>query len=199
VHCTGRGISVDSQLRTSTKNIYAAGDVIGDEQYTHIAAWQAFQATRNALFPGGSRGLSDLVPRVTFTDPEVAHVGPTREELRSRYGDRVKASVLDARHLDRAVCENDRDAFIRVMTRDGGVIVAATIVADRAGETLNELMVAMAHGIKLGEIANTIHAYPTNSTGVQRLAADMALDDAFTGFTGRAYRRLSKLTLRTFS
>ena len=198
VHCNEQGISVDRQLRTSAKNIFAAGDVIGGSQYTHLAAWQAFKAARNALFPGASDGFTDLVPRVTFTDPEIAHVGPTTEELRSRFGDQVEEQTLDAHRLDRAICENDRDAFIKVVTRRG-VIVAATVVGDRAGETLTELIVAMDRRLKPSDIANSLHPYPTYSTGIQQLAADLAIGKALSGFAGRLARGLSRAGLRAFS
>lgn len=190
-----QGIEVDHYLQTTAKNIYAAGDAIGGQQYTHLAAWHGFIAARNALFPGRSRGTVDVVPRITFTDPEIAHVGPSRDELRSASGDQIEEHMIDARRIDRAICENDGDAFIRIATRKDGTIVAATVVADHAGETLNELMIAMTNGIKLGRIANTIHAYPTNAIGVQQLAADAALDATFSGFAGRAFRSLSKVNL----
>ncbi len=72
-----KGIPVDDHLRTNVKHIYAAGDVLGGYQFTHFAGWQSFQAVRNALLPGTSSGFTDLVPWVTFTDPEVARVGPS--------------------------------------------------------------------------------------------------------------------------
>jgi pyruvate/2-oxoglutarate dehydrogenase complex dihydrolipoamide dehydrogenase (E3) component len=64
---------VDSHLRTNVKNIYAAGDVVGGYQFKHFAGWQAFQAVRNALLPGSNSGFTNLVPWVTFTDPEVQY------------------------------------------------------------------------------------------------------------------------------
>src|SRR5260370_40958557 len=77
INYSEKGIPVDHQLRTNVKNIYAAGDVTGGYQFTHFAGWQAFQAARNALLPGNSSGLTDLVPWVTFTHPEVSHAGLT--------------------------------------------------------------------------------------------------------------------------
>src|SRR5204863_7460797 len=71
VRYSDKGIAVDDQLRTNVKHIYAAGDVIGGYQFTHFAAWQAFQAVRNALLPGHTSGSASVVPWVTYTDPEV--------------------------------------------------------------------------------------------------------------------------------
>ena len=75
------GIPVDDQLRTNVKNIFAAGDVTGGYQFTHFAGWQAFQAARNALLPGSNSGLTDLVPWVTFTDPESLTSGLPKSKL----------------------------------------------------------------------------------------------------------------------
>jgi pyruvate/2-oxoglutarate dehydrogenase complex dihydrolipoamide dehydrogenase (E3) component len=66
---TAKGVPVNDTLETNVKHIYAAGDVIGGPQFTHYAGYQAFQATRNALFPGSSKGIVQCVPWSTFTDP----------------------------------------------------------------------------------------------------------------------------------
>ncbi len=96
------GVPVDDQLRTNVKNIYAAGDVTGGYQFTHFAGWQAFQAVRNALLPGSTSGLTDLVPWVTFTDPEVAHVGLTEDQARARFGESIQVRHWDISRTDRA-------------------------------------------------------------------------------------------------
>jgi len=188
-----KGISVDEQLRTNVKNIYAAGDVIGGQQFTHFAGWQAFQAARNALLPARRSGFTDLVPRVTFTDPEVAQVGPTEEQARSKYGNNVKVCYTKMSHVDRAVCENDRDGFIKVIAKRDGTILGATIVAGRAGESLSELIVAIKQNVKVADLAGAIHAYPTYSSGIQQLAADMTIEKLLTGTSGRIVRGLSKI------
>jgi pyruvate/2-oxoglutarate dehydrogenase complex dihydrolipoamide dehydrogenase (E3) component len=188
-----KGIPVDEQLRTNIKNIYAAGDVIGGQQFTHFAGWQAFQAVRNALLPASSSGFTDLIPRVTFTDPEVAQIGPTEEQAQSRLGNNVKVSYTKLRHIDRAVCENDRDGFIKVIAKSDGTILGATIVAARAGDALSELIVAIKQNMKMSDLAAAIHAYPTYSTGVQQLAADMTIEKLLSGTSGTIVRALSKI------
>jgi pyruvate/2-oxoglutarate dehydrogenase complex dihydrolipoamide dehydrogenase (E3) component len=131
-----KGIPVDDGLRTNVKHIYAAGDVVGGHQFTHFAGWQAFQAVRNALLPGSSSGFSDVVPWVTFTDPEVAHVGLTESQARSKSGNAVQVRRWDMSRADRAVCENDTDGVIKVIVKKDGAILGATIVAARAGEAI---------------------------------------------------------------
>jgi pyruvate/2-oxoglutarate dehydrogenase complex dihydrolipoamide dehydrogenase (E3) component len=190
---TAAGITVDAQLRTTVKHIYAAGDVLGGAQFTHFAGWQAFQAVRNALLPGHAAGFTEVVPRVTFTDPEVACVGPTEAEAREKFGDSLKVCLWGMDHTDRAVCEGDTDGFIQLLVKDDGVIVGATIVAARAGEAITELVHAVQHKWKAGDLAGVIHAYPTYSTGVQQLAADLAIENLISGTSGRLLLGFAKL------
>jgi pyruvate/2-oxoglutarate dehydrogenase complex dihydrolipoamide dehydrogenase (E3) component len=138
VKYTDKGITVDDALRTSTSHIYAAGDVLGGYEFSHFAGWQAFQAVRNALLPGHSSGKTDIVPWVTFTDPEVAHVGLGEQEARSQLGDDLKLYRLPIEKIDRAVCEDDRNGFIKILAKSDGLIVGATIISERAGEAITD-------------------------------------------------------------
>lgn len=186
------GISVDDGLRTNVHHIYAAGDVTGGYQFTHYAGWQAFQAARNALLPGSSSGASDLVPWVTFTDPEVAHVGLTEGEARTKHGDRVRVHRWDLGRVDRAVCENDSAGFFKILTQPDGTILGATIVASRAGEAIVELIVAMKQRLKINDLASTIHPYPTYSTAVQQIAAEITVERLLSGTAGKLVRGLAR-------
>lgn len=188
-----RGVPVDDRLRTNIKHIYAAGDVTGGYQFTHYAGWQAFQAVRNALLPGTSSGVSNLVPWVTYTDPEVAHIGLSEAQAKDEFGDDIQIDRWNLDQIDRAVCENDRLGFVKIITRADGTIVAATMVATRAGEAIVELLVAMNRGMKIKELAGTIHPYPTYSTAVQQMAADMAVEQLLGGTSGKLVRGLSKI------
>ena len=188
-----RGIPVDDHLRTNVKNIYAAGDVVGGYQFTHFAGWQAFQAVRNALLPGSSSGFTDLVPWVTFTDPEVAHVGLTEAQAREKFANATKICRWEMSRTDRAICENDTDGFIKLMAKKDGTILGATIVAARAGEAITEFIIAMKQNIKVVDLAGAIHAYPTYSTAIQQLAADMAIENMLSGTSGRIIRGLAKI------
>ena len=84
---SARGIAVDDRLRTNVPHIYAAGDVLGREQFSHVAGWQAFEAARNALLPGSCSGRPNPMAWVTFTDPEVAQVGLTEAAARAQFGE----------------------------------------------------------------------------------------------------------------
>lgn len=175
------------------KHIYAAGDVAGGYQFTHLAAWQAFHAVRNALLPGNTSGVPAVVPWVTYTDPEIAHAGLLENDARKQFGDDLGIHVWPLQKTDRAVCENDTDGFFKILTKNDEVIVGATIVAARAGETIMELVLAIQHGWRLKDIAGVIHPYPTYSTAVQQLAAEATIDQLLSGTQGRIIRGLSKL------
>ena len=187
-----RGVSVDDRLRTNVKRIYAAGDVTGSYQFTHYAGWQAFRAVRNALLPGSSFGISNLVPWVTFTDPEVAHIGATEEQARAENGNRICVYHRELRQIDRAICENDRSGFLKIITKPDGAILGAAIVAARAGDAIAEIVVAMKQRMKIDDLAGTIHPYPTYSTAVQQIAADIAVEHQLSGTSGKLVRWLSK-------
>lgn len=188
-----KGIPVDDQLRTNVKHIYAAGDVLGGYQFTHLAGWQAFQAARNALFPGHASGSADVLPRVTFTDPEVAQVGLTEEQARGKFGGAIKVRILEMKQTDRAICEGDEDGFIKVIERENGTLLGATVVAARAGEMIMEFALALKHGWKAADLASVIHPYPTYSIAIQQLTADIAIENLLSGMSGRFLRGVSKL------
>ncbi len=190
-----RGIEVDEHLRTSQKHIYACGDVIGSFQFTHYAAWQASMAVRTMLFPGSSTGVREHIPWTVFTDPEVAHCGLSEADARKRFpGDgnvRVARWRLD--HLDRAMTDQDLRGFIKVVHRPDGQILGAQIVAARAGEIVHELSLAIDRRIKLGQLASSIHVYPTYAIGVQQLAAELRLDSLSASRAVKLARRLASL------
>jgi len=188
-----QGIPVDDHLRTNVKNIYAAGDVVGGYQFTHFAGWQAFQAVRNAMLPGHNSGFTDLVPWVTFTDPEVAHVGLTEEQARAKSGDNINIRRWDMPRTDRAICEGDRDGFVKVIAKEDGTLLGAAVVNARAGEVITELITAIKQKMTLSDLAGAIHAYPTYSTAVQQLAAEFAIERTLAGASGTIIRGLSKI------
>lgn len=187
------GIAVDDHLRTNVKHIYAAGDVTGGYQFTHYAGWQSFQAVRNALLPGRSSGISKLVPWVTFTDPEVAHIGATEKQARAEHGDTIRMHRWEMGKVDRAVCENDVSGFLTIITKPDGTILGATIVAARAGDAITEIIVAIKQGMKISDLAGAIHPYPTYSTAVQQMAADIAVERLLSGTSGKLVRGLSRV------
>jgi pyruvate/2-oxoglutarate dehydrogenase complex dihydrolipoamide dehydrogenase (E3) component len=188
---SSNGIAVDDKLRTAAKHIYAAGDCVGGYQFTHFAGRQGYKAARNALLPGSSTGFEEWVPWTTFTDPEVAHVGLAEIQAREKHGNLVRVARWDMAQIDRAVAENNRDGFIKIVHHKDGTVLGATIVAERAGEAITEFVQALKHGLKMRDLSSVMHVYPTYSTAVQRLAGDVVMDDFLTSLTGRLVRSFS--------
>ena len=187
------GIEVDDRLRTSRRHIYAAGDCVGGYQFTHYAAWQGFMAVRNAFLPGTTKGVLDQVPWATFTDPEVAHVGLTEAQARSRFGEAVMVCHWPLDRVDRALAEGDSDGFVKLVHKGDGTFLGATIAAARAGEMIQEWSLAIDRGLKMGDLANSIHVYPTYATGSMQAAAHIRVEQMLGGASGRVIRGLARL------
>jgi pyruvate/2-oxoglutarate dehydrogenase complex dihydrolipoamide dehydrogenase (E3) component len=186
------GIRVDDRMRTSAKHIYAVGDYNGSPQFTHYAGWQGAMEARNAILPGTDPGTVELVPRVTFTDPEVASVGFSEADARGLHDD-VVVSERPMSRVDQAITEGSGDGVVKVVHRRDGTILGMTIVAPPAGEMIHEWIIAMKAGQKMGDMAQALHAYPTHSLGAQQLAAEVRISKALSGISGRLAKQLSKV------
>jgi pyruvate/2-oxoglutarate dehydrogenase complex dihydrolipoamide dehydrogenase (E3) component len=175
-----RGIAVDDRMRTNVPGILAAGDVTGLYPFTHAAAYQGRIAAATAL---GERRRADyrVVPWVTFTDPEIAHLGLTEPEARRQHGDDVTVAHLPLTAVDRAVIQGEVRGMVKVITHGrpvighlgGGALLGAHLIGPGAGELVHELAVAMQTGAFAGRLAQTIHAYPTMALAVQQAAAQL--------------------------
>ncbi len=184
-----KGIAVDDRLRTSQRHIYAAGDATGSFQFTHYAGWQGYIAARNALLPGSSRGKRETVPWVIFTDPQVGQAGLTEREARER-GEQVRVHRWPVERIDRAQTVGEREGFVKLVTRPDGTLLGATVVAGAGDELTNELALAVQQGLKLGDLARSIHVYPTYGIGTQQVSADATLARVTRGWRGKALRTL---------
>ena len=156
-------IRTDDRLRTTNPRIYAAGDVVGGRQFTHLADAHARIVLRNALFPGSAKVSALTVPECTFTDPEVARVGHTLASAAAA-GLRPRAFVQPFDAVDRARLEGEEHGFARVLVEEGGdAIVAATIVGRHAGELIAIVALAMESGAGLADLAGIVWPYPTRA------------------------------------
>lgn len=173
-----KGIKVDEYLQTSTSNILAIGDVIGGYLFTHVAAYQAGVAVRNALVPFGKKKVDyRVVPWCTFTDPEAARVGMTPAEASQAHNGQMRIVKFPWAEIDRAQAEGETVGFIKlVLAGKKDEIVGAHMVGARAGELLGELSLAMQHNLTLNDILATIHAYPTMNTGLQQTVFEAYLE-----------------------
>lgn len=160
VEATEKGITVDATLRTTAKNIWACGDVTGQHLFTHAAEYEAKLVAQNALLPVSSKADFRALPWVTFTDPEIAHLGLTKEEAEQEHG-QVKVWKTPFKTLDRAIIEGDTVGFLQVVTTGSGRIVGVHIIGPNAGELIASFIPAVREGGLLQEMAEAIFPYPT--------------------------------------
>jgi pyruvate/2-oxoglutarate dehydrogenase complex dihydrolipoamide dehydrogenase (E3) component len=172
-----KGVLVDNRSRTKVDSIYAVGDIAGRYLFTHMAGYEGVRAVRDMFFPGKGK-VTDFVPWCTFTDPELAHAGLTIGEAEEQLGsDDVEVWRQDLIHSDRARADSATKGAIVIVTHKKRV-VGAHILAPYAGEMIHELALAIKDGMKLPDVANLIHVYPTYGTTIGQLAADSAFESA---------------------
>ncbi len=164
------GIRVDDRMRTSVPSVYAAGDVVGGAHFTHAAAYEAATAVRDMFFPGRGRAKA-LVPWVTYTDPELAHVGMTSEQAEAEYGSKARVWTKDLASSDRARADGETDGSLMLVTA-GRRIVGGHFLGPAAGELANETLLAIETGVSVHKFAMMVRAYPTYSTDLGLLAAE---------------------------
>ncbi|MBI3909558.1 MAG: NAD(P)/FAD-dependent oxidoreductase [Armatimonadetes bacterium] len=162
VEWDGGGIRVDDTLRTHSPRVWAAGDCTGIAHYTHVAAYQGRLAARNALSDNPLPADHRVVPRVTFTRPEVASVGLTEAQARESYRN-VRAGRIDLAEIEKARIEGEQRGMAKLVLGEDDRILGAHIIAPRAGELIHEPALAMAAGIPARQMGAMMHAFPTFS------------------------------------
>ncbi|MDV7103728.1 FAD-dependent oxidoreductase [Vibrio sp. TH_r3] len=177
---TNRTIVTNEYLETLHPNIFAAGDIVGPYQFTHVAAHQGWYAAVNALFGQFKKFKVDyrVIPWTTFIDPEVARVGINEHEAKEK-GIDYEITRFDFKELDRAITESATEGFIKVITPKGkDKILGVTIVSEHAGDLIAEFVLAMKHGLGLNKILGTIHSYPTWAEANKYAAGEWKRDHA---------------------
>jgi pyruvate/2-oxoglutarate dehydrogenase complex dihydrolipoamide dehydrogenase (E3) component len=170
IAATPRGILVDDRLRTSNKKVFAIGDVAGGYQFTHMASYHAGIVIRNALFWLPAKVDYRAVPWVTYTDPELAHVGKSEAEARELYGEAAKVASWTFDENDRAQAERETEGLVKVIMDPKSRVIGATLVGRHAGELLSLWVLAIANRMKIGKLAGIIVPYPTLSEVSKRAA-----------------------------
>ena len=183
-----RGVAVDARLRTRNKRVYALGDSNGGPLFTHAAGYQAGLFVRNALFGLSARADYRTLPWVTYSDPELAHVGLTEAEARRRWGDRVRVIHCGFSDNDRAQCEADTSGGIKIITDAGGRIHGVSLLGADAGELLGLWSLAMAQRLTLRAITQLILPYPTRGDIAKRAAGIFYAPKLFSPWPKRLVR-----------
>jgi len=172
---TEQGIVVDEYGRTNQKHIFAVGDITGRPFFTHLAENRARSVLTTLFLPFGIKKKIDAdqpIPRCTFTDPEVASFGLTKEEAINKFSEKkIAVYEVPLSEVDRAICEGRTEGFIEIVTKKwSSKIIGATIVAPRAGEMLMQLTTAKFAGLTLRKMSGLMHPYPIYNLGIRKSA-----------------------------
>ncbi len=180
-------IVVNERMQTNRRSVYACGDATGPFPFTHTANQQARVIIQNALLPFKTKMRYDTIPWCTFTDPELARVGLSEAEAKQR-GIPYRVFTFPFAEVDRAICEDALEGFIKVLVPPKkDTILGVAIVGAHAGELIHEFVVAKAGGLRLGQIASTIHIYPTLAE-INRRIADKVRSSRFTPTVAKVFK-----------
>jgi pyruvate/2-oxoglutarate dehydrogenase complex dihydrolipoamide dehydrogenase (E3) component len=176
-----RGILVNARLKTSNRRVYAIGDCISGPhaglQFTHVSNYHAGLVIRSALFRQPVRVDHGAIPRVTYTDPELASVGLSEEEARKSHR-RIGVLRWPFAENDRAQTERSIGGHIKVVTTEGGRVLGAAIAGPHAGELIVPWVMAVREKRKVSDFANVVFAYPTLSEISKRAAVSYLVPSA---------------------
>ncbi|MEQ1522763.1 MAG: FAD-dependent oxidoreductase, partial [Aestuariivirga sp.] len=188
---TAKGVTVDKGLRSSQKHIYAIGDVAGGLQFTHVANYHAGLVIRNALFRLPVTNRTDIIPHVTFTDPELAQVGLTEAEAVKEFGPSVTIVRWPFHDNDRAQTEGKTAGLIKAAIGKRGKILGVGIVGANAGEIIQPWVLAKTSGLNIRAMAGMIAPYPTLGEINRRVAVNYFAGLASKPWVRRVIRLLS--------
>ncbi len=165
-----RGIVVDEHLRTTADGVWACGDVVDGPRFTHVADYQARLVIRNAFFPMKAKADYAAIPWVTYTDPELAHVGLTEHDARARYGTDVRVFTRSFSDVDRAIADGETEGMVKLITRGNGTLLGGHILAAGAGDMIGEVALALKHRLGINALASLVHPYPTMPDAIRQAA-----------------------------
>jgi pyruvate/2-oxoglutarate dehydrogenase complex dihydrolipoamide dehydrogenase (E3) component len=192
-----QGVKVNDYLQTTNPKIYAAGDICMNWKFTHAADAAARIVIKNMLFSpfgfGRSKLSSLVMPWVTYTDPEIAHVGLSEHEAQ-KLGIEVTTINIPFNSVDRAIADGEESGFLKIHHKKGSdQIIGATIVASHAGEMISIVTTAMVNKIGLSKLSSVIHPYPTQAEAIKK-AADAYRRTLLTSNTKKLLGFLTKLS-----
>jgi pyruvate/2-oxoglutarate dehydrogenase complex dihydrolipoamide dehydrogenase (E3) component len=192
-----QGVKVNDYLQTTNPKVYAAGDICMNWKFTHAADAAARIVIKNIFFSpfglGRSKLSSLVMPWVTYTDPEIAHVGLYERDAQEK-GLEVETLKIPLRKIDRAIADGEEEGFVKILHKKGSdEILGATIVARHAGEMISEVTTAIVGKLGLNKLSSVIHPYPTQAEGIKK-AADVYRRTLLTPNTKRFLGLLTKLS-----
>ena len=191
IDVTPKGVVVDRHLRTSALGVWACGDVVGGSpRFTHVADYQARLVVRNAFFPLQAAADYTAIPWVTYTDPELAHLGLTERQARTQHGDDVRVFARHFAHVDRAITEGATAGMVKLVSRRNGTLLGAHILGAGAGDLIGIAALAMKERLGVGALASLVQPYPTMADAIRQAAE---------GYTKARFTRIPRAIARWFA
>ena len=187
-----QGIEVDARLRTTNKRVFAIGDVAGTLQFTHVAGYHAGIVIRNVLFKLPAKATYRAIPRVTYTDPELANVGLTEAEAKDQLGGDIRILRWPFTENDRAQAARRTEGFVKVIADRKGRIHGVCVVGPHAGELILPWVLALENGLKVGAMASVVAPYPTLSEVSKRASGSYFTASLFSERTKKLVRFLMR-------
>jgi len=189
------GIRVDKRLRSTAKNIYAAGDVVPPYLFTHIAEYEAIIATTNACLPVALKKTNyENVLWCTYAGVELAHAGLTESQARERFGDKIRIYRWEYKDVDRAKTDLEERGFSKFICDKKGKLLGVHILGHGAGELMHEAQLAKSVGLPFSDIASVIHAYPSYSDAVRQPAKRCYIDKLQNNFLLKLIKKIKGVT-----
>ena len=199
VRATDKGIATDAGLRSLTnRRVYAAGDIadpegIGPRYFTHVGSYHAGIVIRRALFRLPAKLDYAALPRVTYTDPELAQTGLTEAEARAAGHTDLRILRWPLAENDRAQAERRTEGLVKLIATPKGRLLGAGILAPHAGEMIGTYTLVITQGIKLAALAGMIVPYPTRAEAAKRAAGSFFTARLFSAATRRLVAWLARL------
>ncbi len=191
IEASPKGIKVDDHLKTSNPKVYAIGDCTGGYQFTHVAGYHAGIAIRHSIFRLNAKVETRALPWVTYTDPELAHVGFLESGLKSLKKD-YKVLSLNFSENDRAHTEKRTEGMIKVLVSPKGDILGATVLGVHAGELIYPWVIAIQNNLKISALAKAIAPYPTLNEINKKIAGQFYTDKLFSPLIKKIVKALTR-------
>lgn len=193
INTSHRGVLVDEHLRTSNPRAYAIGDCAGGYQFTHVAGYHAGLVIKNSIFRLRSKMQTRAIPWVTYTDPELSHVGFLEAQLKEK-NIKYKKLEMNFDENDRAQAESRTEGMIKVLVSPKGYVLGATILGVNAGELIYPWVIVLQNKLKISAITNSIAPYPTLTDINKRVAGSYYTDKIFSPFMKKVVKFIMRWT-----
>lgn len=191
IKASAKGIEVNKYLQTSNSRVYAIGDCTGGYQFTHAASYHAGLAIRNSIFRLRVKVQTQAIPWVTYTDPELAHVGFLEFQLKDQ-NIPYKTLQMTFDENDRAQAERQTEGIIKVLVSPKGYVLGATILSIQAGELIYPWVMLIQNKLKISTIVNSIAPYPTLNDINKRIAGSFYTEKIFSPFMKKIVKFLMR-------